>query len=227
MQIARQQAGCAVLVHHAFHAYQAVAFPGHGDASAAAGNHHDARLEKAANGILFHDAQRKGRCHHAAPSSGLDFHEFPVRPVAPDFRRFGGVIKASDRFAGVDHIGIAFAHQYLGDDGGRGPPDALAAKQFEQDALNHVPHAALGIGNARVQGKPGDAALAFFGADQDVADLRTVAVGDDDSGVALEKRNEMAQGLRGVFELLGNGSRLSGARNGIAAKSDDERFRVA
>src|ERR1039458_2941286 len=78
------------------------------------------------------------------------------------------------------------------------------------------------MGNAGIEGKTGDTALAFLRADEDIADLRAVAVGDDDLRAAPEKRNEVAQSLGGVFELLGNGPRLSGAGNGIAAKGDDE-----
>ena len=139
-----------------------------------------------------------------------------MRAVAAEIFRFGGGVKAPDRLGGVDHTGVALAHQNLCDDGGGGTLDSLAAEQFEQDPLDHVPHAALRIGNAGVEGQPGDAPLAFLRADQNVADLRSVAVGDDDAGVALEKGDQVAQGLGCVFELLGDGARLSGARDRIA-----------
>src|ERR1035438_4894367 len=143
MQMARQEAGSAVLVHHSFHAHQAVALPGHGYASAAAGDHHDARLEQARDGFLFHDAQWMRGGHHAAPLAGRDFGKLPVRPAATDFLHFGGGVKTSDGLGGMDHAGVALADQHLGDDGGRGTPDALAAEQFEEDPLDYVPHAAL------------------------------------------------------------------------------------
>ena len=66
--------------------------------------------------------------------------------------------------------------------------DALAAEHLAGQALDHVAHAALRIGDAGIERQARHAPLALFHADQDIADLRAVAVRDHDAAVAAEER---------------------------------------
>ena len=116
-------------------------------------------------------------------------------------------------------------HQHLRDHGGDAAADAFPAEHLAGDALDHVAHAALRIGDAGIERQARHAPLAFFHADQDVADLRAVAVGDHDAALAAEQRYQVVQRFRGVGELLGNRAGLAGPRDGVAAQSDHQSLR--
>src|ERR1035438_8634313 len=79
MHTSRQQAGSAILIHHSFDAHQPVAFPGHGDASTAAGDHHHAGLEQARDRSLFHDG------------GGIVGGHWPIE--SPDYRDVAGTVR--------------------------------------------------------------------------------------------------------------------------------------
>ena len=79
--------------------------------------------------------------------------------------------------------------------------DAFAAEHLAGEPLDHVAHAALRIGDARVERQPRDAALALFHANQDVADLRAVAMRDHDAAVA---RGTAAGGSSSVSAVCSN-----------------------
>ena len=77
-------------------------------------------------------------------------------------------------------VRVVAIHEHLGDQRSRFALDSLAAEQLASQPLDHVAHAALAIGVARVERQAGNAPLALLDANQDVADLRSAAVGDGD-----------------------------------------------
>lgn len=114
-------------------------------------------------------------------------------------------------------VGIVAVDDDLGDDGDHIAADAFAPEQLGRDALDHVSHAALRIRNTGVERERRDAALAFLGADQNVADLRPIAVRDNNLAVGMENREQMLQRFARVLELLRDRAALSRPRDGVAA----------
>jgi len=118
------------------------------------------------------------------------------------------------------HFGVVLVHQHLRDDGGGAAVNTFPAEQLAGNPLDHVAHAALRIGDAGVQGKARHPPLPFFHADQDVADLRAVAVNNRQVRIAAEQWQKMLERLAGVRELLGNCAGFAGPGDGVATQRD-------
>ena len=77
-------------------------------------------------------------------------------------------------------VRVVAIHEHLGDQRSHFALDSLAAEQLVSQPLDHVAHAALAIGVASVERQVRNAPIALLDANQDVTDLRSAAVGDDD-----------------------------------------------
>ena len=92
---------------------------------------------------------------------------------------------------------------------------------------DHIADPALGHGAGHVHGHGGHLGGAGGLLEQQGADLRAVAVGDDH---AVAAHDEVGQGLGGllhVAELLGARALLAGRLDGVAAQGEDHGFRGA
>ena len=90
------------------------------------------------------------------------------------------VIERPDRFAEMLEVRVVAIHEHLGDHRSHFALDSLAVKQLVSQPLDHVAHAALAIRVASVERQARNAPLALLNANQNVADLRSASVGDDD-----------------------------------------------
>jgi hypothetical protein len=84
----------------------------------------------------------------------------------------------------------------------------------------------LRIGDAGVERKARHAAPPFFHADDDVPDLRPVAMGNDDRTTTAEDGFQVIEGFGGVLELLRDGPRFPGPCDGVAAERDYQGLRL-
>ena len=96
---------------------------------------------------------------------------------------------------GFGEGGIVAVHQRLGHDGGDGFLQAPAAELVLEGLLNLVAERALGVGDDGIERDLVEDAARVFAAQQDEADLRAVAVRDDDAVAAFQQVGDMARGL--------------------------------
>ena len=100
------------------------------------------------------------------------------------------------------HGGIIFIDQHLGDDCDALALDTAARKFVVQGLLNHVANSALGIRAARVERYSVNHVAGIFGAQQDKADLRAVAVGDDHVPALVNHVGDVDSGFSHGSELV-------------------------
>ncbi len=89
---------------------------------------------------------------------------------------------------------------------------------------DHVAHAGLGVGDANFERNRVELAAGDLDATQDVADLRAVAVRDDQVVAALDRIAEDLGRFADLGELLVDIADLAGSADCVSAESDDESF---
>ena len=102
------------------------------------------------------------------------------------------------------HGGIAAIDQHLGDHGDRLALNAAAQKFVVQGLLDHVANGSLGIRAARVERHGMHHAARVFRAQEDKADLRAVAVRDDDIPALGYHLGNVDGGFANSIKLIGN-----------------------
>ena len=191
-----------------------------GDTAATDGDYDGARLNEGDDFAALNDVNGFRRRDDAAITPAGVFVHFPAARLG-ELDGFGGGIELADGFRGMAEGGIFAVHNYLGDHAdnllatfflGEGVVDGLG-EPIADLALTH------GDGGFQRHGGRGGGGGGFF-VDEDVADLGTVTVGDDDFVFIGKLSNHGANLASDGF--LGVGGDFAVALEGIATQGDDD-----
>ena len=125
-----------------------------------------------------------------------------------------GVLKR--RIVGVDEHGR--------DDGRHIAGEIAPVHRVRQALGDHVAHAGLRVGHAHFERNRVQLAAGQLDAPQDVADLRAVAVRDDELVAALDRVAQHLGRFAHLRELLVDRALLAGRTDGVATERDDQSF---
>ena len=192
--------------------------------AAAGGHDHVAVLHQVAHGVELHDALGDRGGDHLAPAAAGVLLDGDAHGLGLGL---GGLLvhERAHGLGGVLERGVVLVDDGLGHDAG-GRAHDVAGLQVVQDGLGQlVADVALGhgagLGEGHVRGlvvvgrRVGEGVV-------DHADLRAVAVGDDDVGAVLDHVHDVLGGVLHELELL-----LRGVAEGVAAQGDDSGLAVA
>ena len=91
---------------------------------------------------------------------------------------------------------------------------------------DHVAHGALGVGHDHAERRRGHLGAGGFVLDEVDADLRTVAVGQDDFMAIGDHADDGGKAFARIRELLGDGPLGAFLDNGVPAQCDHDRLAV-
>ena len=117
------------------------------------------------------------------------------------------------RVRGVDFDLRHDRHDLLAEPGAR---QLVVERELEQE-----PHRPFRLRHAEVERLRRDLLGGLLGLDEDVADLRAVAVDDDELVALADDRDELPDGLARPLELLGRRARVLRPQQRVAAEGDD------
>ena len=166
-------------------------------------------LEERPDGLGLHDAHgaRRGDEPPVAAPRVLGQDPAVARPVT---RRLLGGVAPADGLRRVLEGGVLGIHDGLGQDAHDAVGHAAPSQLAHEGVAEEVADAAFGIGHAHVEREPrGEIGLGDdLGAAEDEADLRAVAVGQDDAPAVGDERAHVRGRRARVLELLGDGALL-------------------
>jgi hypothetical protein len=116
--------------------------------------------------------------------------------------RFLSGVEGSDRFFRFAQTGIIPCTNHLRQDGDDGFPDAFQNQAVLKGLLDHVTHLSLGFRYRHSEGDFIGFPQGFLDSDENVADLWTVAVGQDDPVTHLDQLDDVKDGRTGIGELF-------------------------
>ncbi len=215
-----------VLVDHRSHPAQVALFVGHHrNAAAARRDDHVAVLDQVLDDFGFDDANGFRRGHDPAPAAAGVLDHGPFLD-AHAVLGLGARVELADGLARLGKGGVIAVHQRLGDDGGDGLLQAPAAELVFEGLLNLVAERALSVGDDGIERDLVEDAARVFAAQQDEADLRAVAVRDDDAVAAFQQVRDMAGGLDHGRILVRHAHVLRVLDERVAADGDDNRLHL-
>ncbi len=204
MNAGGQQSRRVVLVDHRFNANK---FAGlvlnHRNPPTANADHDEPPLDEIDDHVSLDDALGPRRGHHTPPPSTGIFDNGPSLLLLP-LGGNGFLHKGSDWLGGIAEGGITAVHQDLRHHCHRLEIEAPPAELVVQRALEHVADGALGIRAAVVQRHGMKLVKREFGAAEDEAHLRTVAMGYCDIPPALNHARQMRHRFFSRAVLVGN-----------------------
>ena len=195
----------------------------HGDPAAARGDNEEARVDQRLDRVLLDDPHRPRRGDEPAPAAARVLgHGPPV--LLGEAARDGLLVEAADRLrrrgergvAGVDH-GVREGRDDLLVEAGRAQ---LALQRRAED----VAEAPLGVGDRHVEvelRQPGLDVGDEVRAAHDEADLRAVAVRQDDPPAVGHEPAQLRGEPPGGVELLGDRGGPAAVEEGVAPDGDD------
>ena len=195
-----------------------------GDAAAAAGDDDELVVEQVEDGVGLDDLLGIGGGDDATPAAAGILDEDLGGILGHELLGLLLGVEGADRLGRVLERGIVGIALDLGDDGG-GVPTLVALVHLAADALLQViADVALGHGAALGQRHLGGADGVVGGGEGvlDHADLRAVAVGDDDLVALLDEAEEGMGGVAHGLDLLDGV-----VAEGVAAKGDDNTIGLA
>mmetsp|Transcript_23947 Transcript_23947/g.57206 ORF Transcript_23947/g.57206 Transcript_23947/m.57206 type:complete len:220 (-) Transcript_23947:117-776(-) len=170
-----------VLVDDGLHGLEAAVGRLHrGHAASAARDDDHAGGDERAHALDLDDAGRLGARHDAPPAAPWVFLHDPAQRSG---LRLGllGVVEAAHVLGGVLEVRVALGHQDGRADGARGPLERLGQRVLQHDA-----DLSLGGSDGEVDGNGRKLVGRQVGAQQNLADLWPIAMGDHELGVARE-----------------------------------------
>ena len=195
-----------------------------GDAAATAGDDDELVVEQVEDGVGLDDLLGIGGGDDATPAAAGILDEDLGGILGHELLGLLLGIEGADRLGRVLERGIIRVALDLGDDGG-GVPTLIALVHLAADALLQViADVALGHGAALGQRHLGgaDGVVGSGEGVLDHADLRAVAVGDDDLVALLDEAEESVGGVAHGLDLLDGV-----VAEGVAAKGDDNTIGLA
>lgn len=196
----------------------------HGDAAATAGDDDELVVEQVQDGIGLDDLLGLRGGHDAAPTTAGVLDEGHLGVLGHDLAGLLLGVERADRLGGVRERGIIGVALDLGDDGG-GVPALVTLVHLAADALLQVvANVALGHGAAlgQIHGRGADGVVRRGEGVLNHADLRAVAVGDDDLVALLDEAQKGVSGVVDLLDLLGRG-----VAQGVAAEGNDDAVGLA
>ncbi len=191
-----QEAGGAVLVDHGRDAADpAHRIDRHRNASAAATDDDLPGVDQALDRWHLDDLPRQRRRHHAAETAAAFVADLPAVFRAMSFGLSRGEHRA-DRFVRIPKRGVVGVDQHRRDDGRHIAGEISPVHRVRQALGDHVAHAGLRVGNANFERNRVELAAGQLDAPQDVADLRAVAVRDDQAGSRARWRRRAPRPFR-------------------------------
>ena len=127
----------------------------------------------------------------------------------------------TDRLGGILEGGIVQAHHRVGDHRHHRTGQSAPGQFVTQCLDEHVADRALGVGHRIVDGNRVDLGLGEFGATQDEAHLRAVAMGDNEFPALLDHVDERRHRPADRLVLLRDGVMLGVGDQSVAAEGDD------
>ena len=217
-----EEAGGAVLVDDGGHAVDdAFGVDVDGDAAAAAADDNFAGFDESLDRRHFDDFARMGRSDQPAKFAAAFVANFPAVFRAMGFG-LGGSEDRADRFGGFLEGGVVAVDEDGGDDGGDVGHEMAAAHRVGEALGDHVAHAGLRVGDADFERDRVELGRGDFDAAEDVADLRAVAVRDDELVAALDSVAKMLGRFSDLGELLVDRADLARGADGVSAESHHE-----
>ena len=195
-----------------------------GDAAATAGDDDELVVEQVEDGVSLDDLLGIGGSDDATPAAAGILDEDLGGILGHELLGLLLGVEGADRLGRVLERGIIRVALDLGDDGG-GVPTLIALVHLAADALLQViTNVALGHGAALGQRHLGgtDGIVGSGEGVLDHADLRAVAVGDDDLVTLLDETKESVGGVAHGLDLLDGV-----VAEGVAAKGDDNTIGLA
>ena len=221
-QLGGQQRAGEVLVDDRLDAGEVAVGVAHdGDAAAAAGDD-DRRRPRAARGSSRSSTISTGRGggHDAPPAAPGVLGHVPAQPLGVLVR--GRVVE--ERADGLGRVGerrVGRVDDGLRHDRHDPPVDAPAAQLVADRLEEHVADRALGVADGVVHRDRRHLGLRQLRAAQDEADLRPVAVGDDEPPALLHELDERAGDRAHRLVLVGDRLVLGVGDQRVAAQRDD------
>src|SRR2546421_9034612 len=219
---AGQGRGCQILVDHGLAADELPVSTDDRDAPATRGDDEPAVAvrNEPTDLLRFDDLDRPGGRDDSAPAPSLVVHHLPAFRFLHDNLVLSGVVRP-DWLRRVRERGIIRADEDLGDHAGDTALDPPDGKFVPQGLREQVADLGLALRPAHVERHRGDDVARLFVLQQDVADLRTVTVRQDDVVAFLQEVGEARARLLDST-ALGRRVTATGRQNRIAANGHDE-----
>ena len=196
--------------------------------TATAGDDDDADIDQFPDDVDFGVVNRCGAGDDAAEAFGdffgLHFFDDPVWLFDGQFGGFFFGKEGANGFGGILKTGIIGADDDLVDQRGNGRADAFCTKEIAECLFEHIAELPLCHGIVDIERHIGDEFFAFFLLDEEVADLRAVSVGDDESVTGFDEFDEFTTGLVDIGKLLFRSSFVVSLFNRISAECNEDCF---
>ena len=177
-------------------------FIGHDrNAPAADGNNDHPGIDQRLDRRFFDNTHWQGGSHHTPPAPAGIFVAVPAVNLDTPLRVLFSHERA-DGLAGILEGWIVSADFDLGNDCGDRPVDTHVEKVILQALLQRVANGSLRVRAAHIEWYFVQFVGRQFGAAQDEADLRPVAVGDGDVPAVLDHLGDVARGFIGRIVLV-------------------------
>ena len=175
------------------------------------------------NDVHLDDPDRLGRRHELAPAPAVD--EGPRLTVVA--RALLGDLagqEGTDRLRRDREGAVVGIDQHLGDDAHDTAREAARPELVPERLLDHVADLTLRLGPAHVERHGGDEPGGGLVLDEEVADLRSVAVGEDRLIALGDQLGDLAARAPDVVELSGVAVELLRPQDRVAAQGDHDPF---
>ena len=219
---AGQGRGCQILVDHGFDADELPVSTDDRDAASTRGDDEPAVAvrNELSDLLRFDDLDGPGGRDHSAPTPSLVVHHLPALCLLHDDLILSGVVRP-DWLRRVRERGIIRAHEDLGDHAGDTALDVAGGEFVPQSLREQVADLGLALRPAHVERHRGDDVARLFVLQQDVADLGTVPVRQDDVVAFFQEVGEARARLLDST-ALGRRVTATGRQKRIAANGHDE-----